>query len=131
MDIRQLEAFVYTVKYQSFPSQLKSFIFRSRPFSCISTIWKRTSYTAFEANDQEFVGHARRQTLYNYAAEILNLQQKAILELSDKIRSCCTSVFPPFRPSIFCRNCFRRTIRKCRMSTSVPAARTVWMSFGK
>ena len=47
MDIRQLEAFVYTVKYQSFPSQLKSFIFRSRPSVRISTIWKKNFIHSF------------------------------------------------------------------------------------
>lgn len=61
MDIRQLEAFVYTVKYQSFSlcgSKALSFA-ADRQFAYQQS-GKRTSYAAFEANDQEFVGHARR-----------------------------------------------------------------------
>lgn len=132
MDIRQLEAFVYTVKYQSFSlAAQKLYLSQPTVSSHINNLEKELHTQLLKRTTKSLSVTPAGQTLYNYAAEILNLQQKAILELSDKIRSCCTSVFPPFRPSIFCRNCCRRTIRKCRMSASVPAARTVWMLFGK
>ena len=61
MDIRQLEAFVYTVKYQSFSlAAQKLYLFAADRQFAYQQSGKRTSYAAFEANDQEFVGHARR-----------------------------------------------------------------------
>ena len=62
MDIRQLEAFVYTVKYQSFSLAAQKLYLSQPTISqfAYQQSGKRTSYTAFEANDQEFVGHARR-----------------------------------------------------------------------
>ena len=61
MDIRQLEAFVYTVKYQSFSlAAQKLYLSQPTVSSAYQQSGKRTSYAAFEANDQEFVGYARR-----------------------------------------------------------------------
>lgn len=132
MDIRQLEAFVYTVKYQSFSlAAQKLYLSQPTVSSHINNLEKELHTQLLKRTTKSLSVTPAGQTLYNYAAEILNPSRKRFWNFPIKIRSCCTSVFPPFRPSIFCRNCCRRTIRKCRMSASVPAARTVWMSFGK
>lgn len=85
MDIRQLEAFVYTVKYQSF-SQAAQKLYLSQP----------TVSAHIRSLEQEFHTQLLKRTtktlsvtpagmkLYQYASEILTLQQKAVLELSNE-----------------------------------------------
>ncbi|WP_177975345.1 selenium metabolism-associated LysR family transcriptional regulator [uncultured Eubacterium sp.] len=85
MDIRQLEAFVYTVKYQSF-SQAAQKLYLSQP----------TVSAHIRSLEQEFHIQLLKRTtktlsvtpagmkLYQYASEILTLQQKAVLELSNE-----------------------------------------------
>ena len=46
MDIRQLEAFVYTVKYQSFSLAAQK-LYLSQPTVRISTIWKKNFIRSF------------------------------------------------------------------------------------
>lgn len=132
MDIRQLEAFVYTVKYQSFSlAAQKLYLSQPTVSSHINNLEKELHTQLLKRTTKSLSVTPAGQTLYNYAAEILNLQQKAILELSDKNQKLLHIGVSSVPSSIFCRNCCRRTIRKCRMPASVPAARTVWMSFGK
>lgn len=85
MDIRQLEAFVYTVKYQSF-SQAAQKLYLSQP----------TVSAHIRSLEQEFHTQLLKRTtktlsvtpagmkLYQYASEILTIQQKAVLELSNE-----------------------------------------------
>ena len=47
MDIRQLEAFVYTVKYQSFSLAAQKLYLSQPTVSCISTIWKKNFIRSF------------------------------------------------------------------------------------
>ena len=61
MDIRQLEAFVVYRKIpEFFPCGSKALSFAADRQFAYQQSGKRTSYAAFEAHDQEFVGHARR-----------------------------------------------------------------------
>ena len=85
MDIRQLEAFVYTVKYQSFSlAAQKLYLSQPTVSSHINNLEKELHTQLLKRTTKSLSVTPAGQTLYNYAAEILNLQQKAILELSDK-----------------------------------------------
>ena len=85
MDIRQLEAFVYTVKYQSFSlAAQKLYLSQPTDSSHINNLEKELHTQLLKRTTKSLSVTPAGQTLYNYAAEILNLQQKAILELSDK-----------------------------------------------
>ena len=88
MDIRQLEAFVYTVKTKSFSEAAKR-LYLSQP----------TISAHIHALEQELQTQLIRRTtktlsvtpagmrLYDYATSILTLQQKAVAELSDHNKS--------------------------------------------
>ena len=83
MDIRQLEAFVYTVKYQSFSlAAQKLYLSQPTVSSHINNLEKELHTRLLKRTTKSLSVTPAGQTLYNYAAEILNLQQKAILELS-------------------------------------------------
>ena len=87
MDIRQLEAFVYTVKYQSFSLAAQK-LYISQP----------TVSTHIRSLEEEFHTQLLKRTtkslsltpagtkLYSYATEILTLQQKAIVELANETK---------------------------------------------
>lgn len=85
MDIRQLEAFVYTVKYQSFSlAAQKLYLSQPTVSSHICKLEKELGTQLLKRTTKTFSITPAGQTLYNYAAEILNLQQKAVLELSNE-----------------------------------------------
>ena len=80
MDIRQLEAFVYTVKYQSFSlAAQKLYLSQPTVSSHINNLEKELHTQLLKRTTKSLSVTPAGQTLYNYAAEILNLQQKAIL----------------------------------------------------
>ena len=111
MDIRQLEAFVYTVKYQSF-SQAAQKLYLSQP----------TVSAHIRSLEQEFHTQLLKRTtktlsvtpagmkLYQYASEILTLQQKAVLELSNEGRLGCHL----FHRSMCFRNCWQHIMMNFR-----------------
>lgn len=85
MDIRQLEAFVYTVKYQSFSlAAQKLYLSQPTVSAHICNLEKELHTKLLNRTTKSLSVTPDGQTLYTYAAEILNLQHKATLELSRK-----------------------------------------------
>ena len=83
MDIRQLEAFVYTVKYQSFSLAAQK-LYLSQPTisSHICNLEKELHTQLLQRTTKTLSVTPAGHRLYSYAAEILDLRHKAILELT-------------------------------------------------
>lgn len=83
MDIKQLEAFVYTVKYKSF-SQAAQELFLTQPTisSHIHSLEKELHTELIHRTTRDFYITAAGLRLYEYALSILNLRNKAFEELS-------------------------------------------------
>ena len=84
MDIKQLEAFVYTVKYKSFSEAGKK-LFLSQPTisAHITALEKELHTKLVKRTTRDFCVTDAGNQLYKYAVSILNLRQKAMDELSD------------------------------------------------
>ena len=129
MDIRQLEAYVYTVKYRSFSlAAQKLYLSQPTVSAHICNLEKELHTQLLKRTTKTLSVTPAGQTLYNYAAEILDLRHKAILELSNEQETML-----PYRRIVravavlCCPSCWQRTTRRPRRSGSAPAARTVWM----
>ena len=109
MDIRQLEAFVYTVKYQSFSLAAQKLYISQPTVAPTSAVWRRNFTPAFKAHHQIALPDSAGTKLYSYATEILTLQQKAIVELANETTAASDRRIT-FRPFIFCGN-FKRLSR--------------------
>ena len=121
MDIRQLEAYVYTVKYRSFSlAAQKLYLSQPTVSAHICNLEKELHTQLLKRTTKTLSVTPAGQTLYNYAAEILDLRHKAILELSNEQETM-------LHRCICCPSCWQRTTRRPRKSGSAPAARTVWM----
>ena len=84
MDIRQLEAYVYTVKYRSFSlAAQKLYLSQPTVSAHICNLEKELHTQLLKRTTKTLSVTPAGQTLYNYAAEILDLRHKAILELSN------------------------------------------------
>ena len=104
MDIRQLEAFVYTVKYQSFSlAAQKLYISQPTVSAHIRSLEEEFHTQLLKRTTKSLSLTPAGTKLYSYATEILTLQQKAIVDAPIRNRSF-GSAHPPFRPFIFCRN---------------------------
>ena len=102
LDIRQLEAFVYTVKYQSFSlAAQKLYISQPTVSAHIRSLEEEFHTQLLKRTTKSLSLTPAGTKLYSYATEILTLQQKAIVELANRSFG---SAHPPFRPFIFCRN---------------------------
>ena len=85
MDIRQLEAYVYTVKYRSFSlAAQKLYLSQPTVSAHICNLEKELHTQLLKRTTKTLSVPPAGQTLYNYAAEILDLRHKAILELSNE-----------------------------------------------
>lgn len=85
MDIRQLEAYVYTVKYRSFSlAAQKLYLSQPTVSAHICNLEKELHTQLLKRTTKTLSVTPAGQTLYNYAAEILDLRHKAILELSNE-----------------------------------------------
>lgn len=106
MDIRQLEAFVYTVKYQSFSlAAQKLYISQPTVSAHIRSLEEEFHTQLLKRTTKSLSLTPAGTKLYSYATEILTLQQKAIVELANEtkpqLRSGASSVPAPF---IFCQD---------------------------
>ena len=85
MDIRQLEAYVYTVKYRSFSlAAQKLYLSQPTVSAHICNLEKELHTQLLKRTTKTLSVTPAGQTLYQYAAEILDLRHKAILELSNE-----------------------------------------------
>ena len=85
MDIRQLGAYVYTVKYRSFSlAAQKLYLSQPTVSAHICNLEKELHTQLLKRTTKTLSVTPAGQTLYNYAAEILDLRHKAILELSNE-----------------------------------------------
>ena len=84
MDIRQLEAFVYTVKYQSFSlAAQKLYISQPTVSAHIRSLEEEFHTQLLKRTTKSLSLTPAGTKLYSYATEILTLQQKAIVELAN------------------------------------------------
>lgn len=84
MDIRQLEAFVYTVKYRSFSlAAQKLYLSQPTVSSHVCNLEKELRVQLLNRTTKMLSLTPAGQKLYSYAAEILDLRHKAILEVSN------------------------------------------------
>lgn len=105
MDIRQLEAFVYTVKYQSFSlAAQKLYISQPTVSAHIRSLEEEFHTQLLKRTTKSLSLTPAGTKLYSYATEILTLQQKAIVNSPTRRNRSFGSAHPPFRPFIFCRN---------------------------
>ena len=111
MDIRQLEAFVYTVKYQSFSlAAQKLYISQPTVSAHIRSLEEEFHTQLLKRTTKSLSLTPAGTKLYSYATEILTLQQKAIVELTEngqcknRRNRSFGSAHLPFRPFIFCQN---------------------------
>ena len=100
MDIRQLEAFVYTAKYQSFSlAAQKLYLSQPTVSSHICNLEKELHTQLLQRTTKALSMTPAGRRLYSYAAEILDLRHKAILELTSQqevtLRVGVSSVPPP------------------------------------
>ena len=85
MDIRQLEAFVYTAKYQSFSlAAQKLYLSQPTVSSHICNLEKELHTQLLQRTTKALSMTPAGRRLYSYAAEILDLRHKAILELTSQ-----------------------------------------------
>ena len=85
MDIRQLEAFVYTAKYQSFSlAAQKLYLSQPTVSSHICNLEKELHTQLLQRTTKTLSMTPAGRRLYSYAAEILDLRHKAILELTSQ-----------------------------------------------
>ena len=83
MDIRQLEAFVYTVKYQSFSlAAQKLYISQPTVSAHIRSLEEEFHTQLLKRTTKSLSLTPAGTKLYSYATEILTLQQKAIAPFS-------------------------------------------------
>ena len=84
MDFRQLEAFIATVDRQSFSAAADS-LYLSQPTisSYIHSLERELNTQLIRRTTKKFEVTPNGQQLYDYAAALLRLQQKAITELSN------------------------------------------------
>lgn len=83
MDIRQLEAFVYTVKYRSFSlAAQKLYLSQPTVSSHICNLEKELHVQLLNRTTKTLSMTPAGEKLYGYAAEILDLRHKAILDVS-------------------------------------------------
>ena len=87
MDIRQLEAFVYTVKYQSFSlAAQKLYISQPTVSAHIRSLEEEFHTQLLKRTTKSLSLTPAGTKLYSYATEILTLQQKAIVELANETK---------------------------------------------
>ena len=144
MDIRQLEAYVYTVKYRSFSlAAQKLYLSQPTVSAHICNLEKELHTQLLQRTTKALSMTPAGRRLYSYAAEILDLRHKAILELTSQQEATLhigvssvpslhllpelLAAYHPCHRCICCPNCWQRTTRRPRKSGSAPAARTVWM----
>ena len=85
MDIRQLEAFVYTAKYQSFSlAAQKLYLSQPTVSSHICNLEKELHTQLLQRTTKALSMTPAGRRLYSYAAEILDLRHKAVLELTSQ-----------------------------------------------
>ena len=85
MDIRQLEAYVYTVKYRSFSlAAQKLYLSQPTVSAHICNLEKELHTQLLKRTTKTLSVTPAGQTLYQYAAEILDLRHKAVLALSNE-----------------------------------------------
>lgn len=85
MDIRHLEAFVYTVKYQSFSlAAQKLYISQPTVSAHIRSLENEFHTQLLNRTTKSLCLTPAGAKLYSYATEILTLQQKAALELANE-----------------------------------------------
>ena len=87
MDILQLEAFVYTVKYQSFSlAAQKLYISQPTVSAHIRSLEEEFHTQLLKRTTKSLSLTPAGTKLYSYATEILTLQQKAIVELANETK---------------------------------------------
>ncbi len=128
MDIRQLEAFVYTAKYQSFSlAAQKLYLSQPTVSSHICNLEKELHTQLLQRTTKTLSMTPAGRRLYSYAAEILDLRHKAILELTSQQEALLhIGVVLGCRRCIFCPSCSRRIMCRRPRCASARAARTVW-----
>lgn len=88
MDFRQLEAFVSTVNCRSFSAAAEALYLSQSTISCyIHSLEKELHTQLIHRTTKKFQVTKEGQQLYSYATALLQLQRRAISELSDASRN--------------------------------------------
>ena len=128
MDIRQLEAYVYTVKYRSFSlAAQKLYLSQPTVSAHICNLEKELHTQLLKRTTKNALGDTGRS---NAVSVRRGDPRSAAQGRSGAVKRTGTMLHIAYRPCprcICCPSCWRHTTRKHRLSDSAPAARTAWM----